>query len=334
MPLSELPYLEQRQWLLDQCFGTADFWDVALRSLGHESETIIANCEPLQQAWFLTRSFLEQKVYKWQNALIQQLLDSECDVVCVQNVGAFPMRMLARHLRDNRKRKFVGFCSYATNIVDLQGWNVVFTSFPWAVDAWRDAGINASYLPLSFGGPVLYRVQQPVERDLPITFVGGLGHRHLWSKAQDDLEQLASAVPSFRWYGYRGPDIVAGSALDRAYGGEVWGHDYYRLLKRSQIVVNRHGEIARGSANNMRMFEATGCGAALITEDAQNLSEFFHAGVDCLTYGSGGLVYAARCALDNPDSVREVAVIGQQRTLGRHLYENRLEKFLDVIQSL
>jgi hypothetical protein len=42
----------------------------------------------------------------------------------------------------------------------------------------------------------------------------------------------------------------------------------YRVLARSGIVVNRLGPVAEGAANNMRLFEATGAGALLLTEAA------------------------------------------------------------------
>ena len=32
----------------------------------------------------------------------------------------------------------------------------------------------------------------------------------------------------------------------------------YRVLARTRVAVNRHGDIAEGYANNMRLFEATG----------------------------------------------------------------------------
>ena len=49
----------------------------------------------------------------------------------------------------------------------------------------------------------------------------------------------------------------------------------YKVYGRSKIVINRHGEVAQGFANNMRMFEATGMGALLMTGQSPNLSDFF-----------------------------------------------------------
>ncbi len=49
--LSKSPYGEQWRALMDQCFGTADFYSTNLIALGHEATEIVANCEPLQRQW-------------------------------------------------------------------------------------------------------------------------------------------------------------------------------------------------------------------------------------------------------------------------------------------
>jgi hypothetical protein len=43
------------------------------------------------------------------------------------------------------------------------------------------------------------------------------------------------------------------------------------ILAHSQVTLNRQIEAAEGSANNMRLFEATGVGAMLVTDDGKNL---------------------------------------------------------------
>jgi len=44
-------YEEQRQALVDQFFGTADFYSHNLKKLRHEATEIVANCQPLQYQW-------------------------------------------------------------------------------------------------------------------------------------------------------------------------------------------------------------------------------------------------------------------------------------------
>src|SRR5678815_928763 len=49
--LGSQPYAEQLRLILDQRFGTSDFYSSNLNKLGHEATEIIVNCEPLQRTW-------------------------------------------------------------------------------------------------------------------------------------------------------------------------------------------------------------------------------------------------------------------------------------------
>src|SRR5438105_15107863 len=49
--LPDRPYAEQWRVLMDQCFGTADFYSINLRKLGFDAHEVVSNCEPLQRRW-------------------------------------------------------------------------------------------------------------------------------------------------------------------------------------------------------------------------------------------------------------------------------------------
>ena len=49
----------------------------------------------------------------------------------------------------------------------------------------------------------------------------------------------------------------------------------YEILAHSQVTLNRQNVAAEGSANNMRLLEATGVGALLLTESRKNLNDLF-----------------------------------------------------------
>ncbi len=55
---------------------------------------------------------------------------------------------------------------------------------------------------------------------------------------------------------------------------------------KSFITINRHIDVAENYANNMRLFEATGCGALLITDYKDNLNELFEIGEEIVAYRS------------------------------------------------
>src|SRR5262245_9401540 len=49
--LAHQPYGVQWRALMEQRFGTADFYSTNLQCLGHEATEVVANCRPLQLQW-------------------------------------------------------------------------------------------------------------------------------------------------------------------------------------------------------------------------------------------------------------------------------------------
>ncbi len=49
--LKTQPYSVQHGALIDDCFGSSDFWTSALTRLNYETSDIIANAEFLQTSW-------------------------------------------------------------------------------------------------------------------------------------------------------------------------------------------------------------------------------------------------------------------------------------------
>ena len=58
----------------------------------------------------------------------------------------------------------------------------------------------------------------------------------------------------------------------------------YEILAHSQVTLNRQNVAAEGSANNMRLLEATGVGALLLTESRKNLNDLFAPGREVVAY--------------------------------------------------
>jgi spore maturation protein CgeB len=108
----------------------------------------------------------------------------------------------------------------------------------------------------------------------------------------------------------------------------------YRILATAKIVVNRHGTIAEGQANNMRLYEATGSGALLLTDAGRGLGELFDVGREVVAWENrDDLVEKARHFLANDDERVAVATAGQQRTLREHTYVQRMAELEALLQA-
>ena len=109
----------------------------------------------------------------------------------------------------------------------------------------------------------------------------------------------------------------------------------YKILAESKIVINRHGAVADGFSVNFRMFEATGMGALLLTEQGKNTSDLFEPGKEILTYkNTDDAVQVIKNALADPESYQSIALAGQHRTLTEHTYEKRSRVIDGVLRQL
>jgi spore maturation protein CgeB len=107
----------------------------------------------------------------------------------------------------------------------------------------------------------------------------------------------------------------------------------FRILAASKIVVNYHGDVAQSYANNMRLFEATGTGALLVTDWKTNLHEMFVLDKEVIAYRT-----SEECAemiqyyLEHEDEREVIARAGQVRTLRDHTYNQRMQELVDIVE--
>ena len=107
----------------------------------------------------------------------------------------------------------------------------------------------------------------------------------------------------------------------------------YRALVRSRITVNRHIDVAENYANNMRLYEATGVGAMLITDRKDNLSELFDIGREVEVYSSPEeAAELINYYMAHPLEAGVVARAGQDRTLKEHTYQQRMVELVSILE--
>lgn len=203
---------------------------------------------------------------------------------------------------------------------DDLGYDLVATSLPNYVRQFERRGIRTFYNQLGFAPSVLSSVPEG-ERDFAVTFVGTLSSHH--ADRIRLLEYIATRT-SLNIWGMGIDEVSEQSPIRGCYRGQAWGRDMFAIFRRSQIVINQHIGIAGGFANNMRLYEATGCGATLVTDRKANLPELFDVGSEVVDYGD-----PAECLtrierlLSEPARCAEIGSKGQTRTCSDHTYVQR-----------
>ncbi len=122
--------------------------------------------------------------------------------------------------------------------------------------------------------------------------------------------------------------------LQAALRPAVFGLEMFQTLCDSKINLNIHADSSPLYASNMRLFEATGVSACLLTDWRPNLQELFDIDREVVAYRSAEeCVEKALWLLERPEERAKVAQAGQRRTLRDHTYQVRAAQLDQIIQS-
>jgi hypothetical protein len=270
------------------------------------------------------------KRYNWLLDVLEwQIKKSKPDVLYFQDLSFCPpgfMRKIKKHVR-----LVVGQIACPLPPLHyLKAYDLILTSFPHYVERFRKVGINSEYFKIAFDPSVLGKAGA-FEKKYTCTFVGGISPAHKTGTLL--LEELARHV-DIDFFGYGLETLDKNSLIRHRHHGEVWGLDMYRTLLSSKITINRHIDVAENYANNMRLYEATGCGAMLVTEYKDNLHELFEIGKEVVAYkNTEELVELIKYYTKHHDERELIARAGQDRTLSEHTYYNRMVNLIDIIDA-
>ncbi len=158
---------------------------------------------------------------------------------------------------------------------DWTVYDLMLSQLSATVELFRRAGVRAEVNHLAFEPAVLDALPATPAHDIDISFVGTVSPDH---RQRIALLEAVAARHQLALFGNPPQALPASSPLHRCFRGEVWGADMYQALRRSKITLNSHIDMAGREAGNMRLFEATGVGAFLLTDFKDNLHTPVRAG--------------------------------------------------------
>ncbi|MBI5090846.1 MAG: glycosyltransferase [Candidatus Hydrogenedentes bacterium] len=187
-------------------------------------------------------------------------------------------------------------------------FNFTFLAQKRQIEQFVQAGVpNVAWLPLACAAE-LHTAAGAHERVYDVSYVGRL------SEDSDDrrrnlIRDVAARFPNCRT-------------------GMFWPHEMATIYAQSKIVINA----CVNHDLNMRVFEAMGAGALLITDEADGLHELFEEGKHLVVYRSHdeALELIARYLADD-EARQRIAMAGQTHVLTQHTYAHRMEHMLSMI---
>jgi len=344
--LARLPYQQQRAQILSKHFGTADYYSYNLKKLGHEAEELIINCAPLQEQWARENSSgWVPPQFKWRTVrgvnipwfqtldrqrqiALQQIRAYRPDVIYVQDCISF--QPLLKAARRYARLLIVQHASALPKGITWDQYDLALTSILWMAAYFREQGTKSHYFKLAFEPRILNAIATPEQR-LPVVFVGSLSIYH--RERQQWLEQLIAETP-LTIRGRVKANIGSDSPIWARYQGGAWGNEMYQYLHDARICLNKHIDLAQEYANNMRLYEATGVGTLLLTDQKKNLGEIFDVGREVVAYtDTNDCLEKIRYYLAHEDERQAIAAAGQQRTLNEHTYFHRMQELLEILKA-
>lgn len=357
--LASEPYAAQHAALIDDCFGSSDFWTGELSRLGYETCDLVINAEPLQRAWAAERgtAFGEGD---WLFGVTEaQVIDFRPDVLIVADYSTVTAAFI-RRLRDAcpSVRLVLGWCGAPYGDGSVFGaWDVVLSCVPELVARFRAEGHRSRHVNHAFEPRVLEKLD--ARRDAPaadFVFLGSLVRSEHFHLGREKLLSRLVAETGLQIWSEVGPPppsrlrraarlLRHGPAASRAEPSvdarvarrarpPLFGLDMFAQLRAGRVALNTHIDISTHSASNMRLFEATGVGACLLTDSKENLGELFEPGAEVVAYSDAEeCVEKVKYLLGHESRRRDIAAAGQRRTLRDHTFASRAALIDEIIRA-
>jgi spore maturation protein CgeB len=350
-------YCEQMQVRNDSLFGVADFYSRNLRNHGHEAWEVHANNEMMQAAWARehgmevssngwlqkAKRIAKETPLRYMKPILRPLIPrpQHLNEILRAQVQHYRPDVVLNQAMDYISDDFLWELKREVRLIvgqiaaplgdqkSFRSYDLVISSLPNFVEYFKQQGLSAELHRLAFETSVLDRIApgSPTR----VSFVGSLSSQH--QSRLRLLETLLSSVDVALW-GQSVDSIPKASKVHQHYRGPAWGKEMYEILASSKITLNHHIGIAQDYANNMRLFEATGVGTLLITDQKANLHEMFEPGKEVVAYGSDEeCLELIRYYLEHESERQEIARTGQRRTLRDHSYDVRTEELAHLFKT-
>lgn len=346
--LKQETYQKQLNKLIGQGFGTSDFYSYNLNQNNCPAIDVIVNNEYLQRQWakencvkvsdsrLLSKLQMFPYIYrfigrpKWiQEIALFQIKSAKADVVYMQDLS-----ILNPDTLDLVKK----YCKLLVGQIacplppeeNLKKFDLILTSFPHYVEKFKKLGIKSEYLPLAFEPRIINKIKEK-NKIFDVTFIGSFTPHH--NAGTRILEEVAFKIPIHVW-GQGLHYLSPSSPLRKHFHGEAWGFKMYETLSQTKITVNRHISVSENYANNMRLYESTGVGSMLITDDKLNLNELFRINKEIISYKNvSELKNKILYYLKHDKERQKITYAGQRRTLKDHSYPVMIKQLIKIIEK-
>jgi len=277
----------------------------------------------------LARQALPSLDQRAQRSIADLALEAQCEVVI--NVDAYLMPAVVSRL----KRAGVPVAFWFPDHVALMGRQIMLLA-PYDALFFKDPHI-VDHLRATLGLPVYYlpqacnpRWHRPMVQAATEPYLVTAGNMHPCRVRV--LERLIAKGIPVKLYGGTIPRWLPESPVRDVHTGRtILREEKARIFRSAAGVLNtmQLGEVA---GVNSRLFEAAGCGAAVLTEFRPTVPELFDVGSEVLAYHDfDELVDLASRLLNDATLATQLGDAATRRAHRDHMYDQRVATILEKI---
>ena len=277
----------------------------------------------------LTLEALPRLEQKAQRRIVRAAADAACDLVI--SVDARLMPETVAGLRRNGARVALWFADAVVNLgralMLISPYDALFFKEPHVVDRLRATlDLPVYYLPQACN-PRCHRPMVPAGTE-PYLVIAG----NMYPSRVRLLERLAAKGIPVRAYGSPIPRWIGDTPVRGMHAGHPIFAEEKACVFRSAAGVLNNLHPAEISGVNLRLFEAAGSGAAVLTEFRQTVPDLFEVGAEVLAFRDfDELVEQASRLLDEPGLTARLGDAAARRTHRDHTLAHRVATIIEKV---
>ena len=277
----------------------------------------------------LARQGLPRLDEQAQRRIVRDSLDAGCEVVI--NLDMYLMPRAVAGLRRDGARVAFWFPDHVANLgrqfMLLAPYDAIFFKEPHIVERLQaNLDLPVYYLPQACN-PRWHRPLVPIGTEPHLVIAGGM-----YPSRVRLLERLIAKGIPLKLYGSAFPRWLGDTPASEFHAGRhVFREDKARAFRSAAGVLNTMHP-AEVSGVNSRLFEAAGCGAAVLTEFRATVPDLFDVGTEVLTFHDfDELVDHATSLLNQSELRTRLGDAAAQRAHRDHTHDLRVAEILEKV---
>ncbi len=277
----------------------------------------------------LARQAVPRLEERAQDRIVRTALGADCEIII--NVDSVLAPSVVTRLRSSGARVAFWFPDAVSNLgrqlMLLAPYNAIFFKEPFLTDRLQAMlDLPVYYLPQACNP----RWHRPVAQagTEPCLVIAGT----MYPSRVRLLDRLIAKGIPLRLYGAGFPRWIGETACRAAHTGRIVFCEEKARVFRSAVGVLNTMHPAEVSGVNLRLFEAAGCGAAVLTEFRPTVPELFEVGKEVLAYHDfDDLVEQATRLLSEHGLTERLGNAAAQRAHRDHTYDLRVTTILEKL---